>query len=407
MKKITQTSMVALAILFTMGLTVLVNAASTPSLGSAASYAILASTYTNTTSGTTINGDVGFTTGPAVVPGGSQINYGVGNPYSTAGADQEDALDSLNSQACTFTFAPGAIDLAADTTHGAIGVYTPGVYCTSGPGAASIGTAGITLSGSGSYIFRINGALTSVANSSVTVANGASACDVFWTPTGATTLGANSTFKGTNIDDAGITLGSNVTWVGRALSFGGTVTTDVDDTITAPSCTPPEPPAEEESLPEETPDIEEELEAPTLTVIKRVINNNGGTAVAGAFTLHVKQAGTDVLGSPASGTVAPGKVYTLSVGTYVVSEALQSGYTATFSGDCDAAGTVTLTSGDEETCTVTNDDIAPVVVSAVTPSLPKTGLPPREKNIPWNIILPIAVGGIVLSLYIARKKQLI
>jgi hypothetical protein len=81
----------------------------------------------------------------------------------------------------------------------------------------------------------MDGALTTAANSVVTLAGGASACDVFWTPTAATTLGANSTFVGTDIDASGITIGSTVTWEGRALAFGGTVSTDVD-TITAPTC---------------------------------------------------------------------------------------------------------------------------------------------------------------------------
>ena len=213
-------------------------AATTPSLGAAASYGVLSSTYTNTTAGTVVNGDVGFTTGPAVAPGGVHTNYGSGAPYSTAGTDQGSASSALSSQACTFTFAAGAIDLATDTTHGPVGVYTPGVYCTSG--AASIGTAGITLSGAGTYIFRVSGALTSVANSVVTLASGASSCDVFWTPTAATTLGANSTFRGNNIDASGITVGSTVTWTGRALAFGGTVTTDTD-TITVPTCVAPTP----------------------------------------------------------------------------------------------------------------------------------------------------------------------
>lgn len=212
-------------------------AATTPDLGQAASFGILSNTYTNTAPGTTINGDLGYTTGPAVNPTVNGTTYNaLTTKYSTAGTDQAAALSALASQPCTHTFPAGAVDLATDTSHGAIGVYAPGVYCTAATSAASVGAGGITLSGSGTYIFRITGALTTVANSVVTASGGASTCDVFWTPIGATTLGANSTFAGTIIDDAGITIGSTVTWTGRALAFGGTVSTDTD-TITAPTCT--------------------------------------------------------------------------------------------------------------------------------------------------------------------------
>jgi hypothetical protein len=43
------------------------------------------------------------------------------------------------------------------------------------------------------------------------------------------------TFLGTIIDDAGITLGHFANVPGRALAFGGTVTTDAN-TITVPTC---------------------------------------------------------------------------------------------------------------------------------------------------------------------------
>lgn len=308
-------------------------AATTPSLGAAATYGVLASTYTNTAAGTTINGDIGFTTGPAVVPGGVHINYGSGAPYATAGADQGTALAALAAEACTFTFGGGPIDLATDITHGPVGVYNPGVYCNAG--AMDVGGP-LTLSGNGTYIFRTGGALTSTAGAIVTLAGGASACDVFWTPTAATTLAANTTFAGTVISDAGITIGANTIWEGQALAFGGTVTTDTD-TLTVPIC----------------------AAAPaTLHVVKAVINDNGGTAVAADFNLRVKLLGVDVVGSPAIGTVAPGTSYTLDADTYVVSEDALAGYSATFSGDCDASGNITLAPGDDKTCTITNDDVA-------------------------------------------------
>lgn len=210
-------------------------AATSPSLGVADPYSILSGTYTNTAPGTTLNGDLGYTTGPAVAATVNGHIHVADSVYNQAGIDQGTALSNLNSQACTFTFAPGAIDLATDTTHGSIGVYTPGVYCISG--AASIGGGGtITLDGAGTYIFRMDGALTTSANSIVTAINGASACDVWWTPTAGTTLGANSTFIGNDIDASGITIGSTVTWTGRALAFGGTVSTTVDTINTVPVC---------------------------------------------------------------------------------------------------------------------------------------------------------------------------
>ena len=90
---------------------------------------------------------------------------------------------------------------------------------------------------------QARGALNTGANSMVILAGGACASDVFWAPVGATTLGANAalsptpTFVGNILDAAGITIGHFANLTGRALAFGGTVTTDAD-TITVPTCTP-------------------------------------------------------------------------------------------------------------------------------------------------------------------------
>ena len=204
--------------------------ATTPTLGVAATYGVLSSTYINTSASTAINGDVGFTTPPAVIPLGTHANYGGVDPYSAAGTAQAAALANLNGQGCTFTFDTGAVVLSDNVQHGS-STYIPGVYCING--AVSIGST-ITLSGTGTYIFRSTGALNAEGSSIVTLA-GASADDVFWTPNGATTLNADSTFIGNVIPvSQPITLLDNVSWTGRALAFGGTVTTGSGDTITVP-----------------------------------------------------------------------------------------------------------------------------------------------------------------------------
>lgn len=240
MKKLNVFStVILLTAVFVLGFSSPVMAATTPELGQAASFGILSGTYTNTVSGTTINGDLGYTVGPAVAP---TVNGTIYTPpsttYTQAGIDQGTALASLNAQPCTPIGAIVALDSYDVDGAGPLapGTFPPGCYSSTGAMNITTGTT-VTLSGAGTYIFRPDGALTTGANSVVSLV-GVSPCDVFWTPTGATTLGANSTFAGTDIDAAGITIGSTVTWTGRALAFGGTVSSAID-TINVPTCTTP------------------------------------------------------------------------------------------------------------------------------------------------------------------------
>jgi uncharacterized repeat protein (TIGR01451 family) len=94
---------------------------------------------------------------------------------------------------------------------------------------------------------------------------------------------------------------------------------------------------------------------PGLTVIKTVVTNNGGTATVGTFTLHVtdsEESTTDVTSGVSNDLVA---------GTYTVSESggPAGGYHATFGGDCNSQGSVTLGVGETKVCTIVNDDVAP------------------------------------------------
>lgn len=420
-------------------------AATTPSLGAAAAFGVLANTFTNTTisNGTTIFGDAGYQTfsgQPVFISGATHINDAI---YLQAGADQHTALSALDSQPCTFTFG-GAVDLASDISHGPLGVYSPGVYCS--PGAMSINGGGtIKLDGAGTFIFRPSGTLSTSDFSQATTTNGASACDIFWTPQtppalSSTVLGSDTKFVGTVIQPVGpvnsdITVGGGTSWLGRALAFDWSVTTNPVIMkyvkITAPTCpVPPTPPA-----------------TATLHVIKHLVNDDGGTTTASSFTLHVKGSGamgiSDVAGSPAAGNEAPGTPYTLSAGTYTVSENAATGYTSSFSGSCDSNGSVTLSAGDDKTCTITNNDIAtPVVVSpppvppveivttptatstitvvvatttvstqappVVTPKFPNAGFPPEEKSILWSIALlaGVIIFAVAYLAVVLKKREI-
>jgi hypothetical protein len=97
---------------------------------------------------------------------------------------------------------------------------------------------------------------------------------------------------------------------------------------------------------------------PRLTVVKRVVNDQGGTLQPADFSVHVRTPGGDVAGSPQPGVVT-GRTYVLAAGTYTVGEDADKRYVATLSGACNAAGAVTLTEADSATCTITNADKPP------------------------------------------------
>ena len=95
-----------------------------------------------------------------------------------------------------------------------------------------------------SYVFRpgagaTTAALNAAAGSIVTLNGGACAADVFWAPTAATTLGANSTFVGTIIGAAGLTMGLGASLSGRALTAGGTTTTNANAISVPGACALP------------------------------------------------------------------------------------------------------------------------------------------------------------------------
>lgn len=87
---------------------------------------------------------------------------------------------------------------------------------------------------------------------------------------------------------------------------------------------------------------------PLLTVIKSVVNDNGGTKIISDFPLSV---GTT--------PVTSGVQHAFNSDTYTITETGGAGYSATFGGACNSLGQVTLALGDVKTCTITNDDIQP------------------------------------------------
>lgn len=118
----------------------------------------------------------------------------------------------------------------------------------------------------------------------------------------------------------------------------------------------------------------------TLTVIKTVINDNGGTAHADDFNLTVANTKGSIIEEVESG-VGIG----LPVGEYVVSETNLPGYVAgLWGGDCDGNGNVTIGGNENKTCTITNDDAGTGVVTASLTASPNPIATGNQTRLTWS-----------------------
>ena len=109
--------------------------------------------------------------------------------------------------------------------------------------------------------------------------------------------------------------------------------------------------------------------APKLTLVKTLVNDNGGTATVGQWTLSATTpGGPDLSGATATAAVtsAPikaGAVYTLGETGPVGYDWTTLSCTGPHTGTTKAAPTLTLAPGEDVTCTFTNNDVPrPVVV---------------------------------------------
>lgn len=338
MKKINKISMVILSIALMLGIvgTTTVFAATDPDLGAAATFSIVAQTGitgTGTISGNVENNGIGaaITGLTTAMVSGTIYSSDAG---ATTGAPP--AATTLLNAAVQANLSTANGNISGQSSTSSIGPALDGLSLTTGVydiGAGRLNGGVLTLDGPGIYIFRASSDF--VSSGSLNLTNGARACDVYWQVNTLATINGSS-FVGTIIAGTGVHFGANVALNGRALALGGDVTL-LSNTISGPTCaTPPPAPA-------------------TLHVVKTVVNDNGGTAVASGFTLNV--AGTNVSNPSFAGSAA-GVDVTLDAGSYAVTETSLSGYLQSGSGNCSG----TIAAGETKTCTITNDDIAPQLI---------------------------------------------
>jgi hypothetical protein len=228
--------------------TQIASAATSPSLGTASSFSVLAETNITNVPSSVISRDVGLSPASGSFIGLTDAEVG-GTIYAT---------DGLAPPAANATANPGLLTTAINdmtnvwSTGGGTGIDQPcttswsgtgpkdlttvsplgaGVYCAD----AFLLTGNLTLSGSGVWIFKSASTLTTAAGSTVTGGDG---CNVWWRLVSAgSIIGSNSSLVGNILSGTSIAMQNGATLNGRALAQAA-VTLD-HNTITGPtSCTP-------------------------------------------------------------------------------------------------------------------------------------------------------------------------
>ncbi len=286
--------------------------------------------------GSVINGNVGVSPGTSIT--GFPAGATVVPPFATH-ANDGSAIAAQGSVGALYTTLAGLGGATAIGPELGGVILTPGTYSFTSTANIAAGTT-LTLSGAGTYIFKVGSAITANVGSSVVLANGATACNVFWQVTSAATLNG-VTFSGNVVAQAGVTLGVGASLSGRALTTtAGAVTLSGGNIVGGCSTAP--------------------AVCPAITVLPATLPN-GAVAVAYSQVLS------------GSGGTAP---YTFAV----TSGTLPAGLTLTAAGVL--AGTPTTVGS--STFTVTATDAAgctgartyTIVIAATPPVCPVITLAP-------------------------------
>ena len=203
-------------------------------LGTADTFAVLGGETVTNTGATVISGDLGVSPGSAVTgfPPGLVNNGSIHAANAVATQAQADLTTAYNDAAGrTMTAELTGQDL------GSVGTLIDGTYRFTSS-AQLTGT--LTLDGQGNanavFIFQIASTLTTAPASTVSLINGAQACNVYWQVGSSATLGTTTTFRGTIMALTSVALETGATIVeGRALARNGAVTLD-NNTITRDTC---------------------------------------------------------------------------------------------------------------------------------------------------------------------------
>ena len=163
-------------------------------------------------------GSVGVSPGSSITgsyqikDGSAEINTGSANKCA---ADRVTAYNAAGAAVCPLDHTMNEL---SDQT------LLPGVYCTAG-GRMTLSAGSVTLDAQGNsdavWIFQVASALMVSPDTTVLLANGAQAKNVFWQVGSSATLSYSSSFVGTILSYAAISVDKNAAVNGRALAGAG------------------------------------------------------------------------------------------------------------------------------------------------------------------------------------------
>jgi len=332
-------------------------------LGTASTFSILAGSEVTNTGASTVSGDIGISPGigpgPHYVESGSTSMGGIlydadgGGIAAGAMADRNDAYADLAVPGCG---SDGGTDYTGLGIHELAGeVLPPGVYCAD---SFHLTNGTLTLSGNSADVWILRSAsdlIVTGAASQVVFAGGGLACNAWWGVVSTATFGAGSAFVGNILADTSITMAAGASLDRRAFARTAEVTMS-GNAVSGPTCSVPSSSSASGYT-------------GTITVVKTVVNDNGGTAIVSSFPLFINGVAV-TSGSTTNFSFSNNAV------PYTVSETSNEKYAASFSGDCDANGLVYLNPAQNAICIITNNDIgAPVPVPPVPPLIDVVKVP--------------------------------
>ena len=206
-----------------------------PPLGTLCRVGILAGSTVTNTGPSHVTGDVDVSPGSAITGFSNTGGPGtITGAYHAADPTAAKAQVDLTTAYLYAAGLPPGSSLPGDMKGL---TFTPGVWTNATSVMLSAGNVTLDALGDANavFVFQIGSTLTTITGTQVVLAGGAQAHNVFWQVGSSATLGTTSTFYGTIMAQASITLTTGATLNGRALARIGAVTLD-DNQVNVPLC---------------------------------------------------------------------------------------------------------------------------------------------------------------------------